>query len=242
MKIIHITKYRLHRYFASSKIVFPVILVLVFIASMYSIRPMNITSGYILSGIFHFILMIFVALQMNGAEDIMEEQLQIFHGGSWKIYLVSRETALLVISVLYGLILSVAPVIVNAINGFQFFTRSLMAADVLQGMLIIIGAGMAGIAIGDLTHPRIIENRGYSLVLAVGLMVLSLLKNIIVEDYPQVIFLKYLLPPVTKPAYDFADADYFKLVPILLYFLLSVLYYLVVVLIKNMIICRKKFE
>lgn len=241
MKIIQITKYRLHGYFASSKTVFPGILLLVFISAMYSIRPMSIVSGFILSGVFHFILMIFVSLQMNGAENVVEEQLQIFHGGGWKPYCLARETALLVISAFYGLILSLAPVVVNCVNEFQFFTRILTAGDVLQGMMIILGAGFAGIAIGDLTHPRIIENRALSLAMAAGLMLLSLLKNILVEDFPFLNFLNCILPPVMKPAYDFANGDYFVLSSVLLYFLMMLIYYMIIALVKNAIFVYKKF-
>ena len=242
MKIFQTTKYRLHRYFASSKTVFPDILIIVFIASMYSIRPMSITSGYILSGVFHFILMIFVTLQMNGSEDMVEEQLQVLHGGGWKVYLPAREFTFIAISVLYGLILSLAPVLVNCMNGFQFFTRDLTAGDVLQGTVIILGGGIGGIAIGDLTHPRLLENRNLALAMAAGLMILSILKKILIDEFRFLIFLQYLLPPVMKPAYDFANADYFVLSSVLLYCLLMMVYYVIIALIKNVILKFKKFS
>ena len=75
MTIFNIMNYRLHRYFKSSKPVFPLMIIFCFIGSMYTFKPMDVLSGYIISGVFVFGLMIFVVFNMGGGEEKAEEQI-----------------------------------------------------------------------------------------------------------------------------------------------------------------------
>lgn len=242
MKIISMTQYRLHRYFYSSRPVIPLIATVCFLECMYSIKPMDICSGYILSGLFQFVLMIFVALNLNGTEEIVEEQLLLFHGNRWKTYCMAREINLLVISCFYGVILSFGPVIINCFNHFSSFTRTLTVADVLEGIIIILGSGFAGIAIGDAFHPRIIGNRKLGIAAAVGMMVSSLAKEAIVQEYPFLKLSGILLPSVTKPELDLGNTDYFEIKSVVSFLIMMIMYYMVVVIIKNLVLKRKKFS
>lgn len=242
MKIVSMTKYRLHRYFYSSRPVIPLIVTACFLEAMYSVRPMNVGSGYILSGIFQFILMTFVALSINGNEENVEEQLLLFHGNGWGAYCMAREITLLVISCLYGVLLTFGPVIVNCFNHFSFFTRTLTAGDVAMGAIIILGSGFAGIAIGDVLHPRIMSERKIAISVAVVIMLLSIVKDAIIEEYRFLAFFGILLPSIMKPARDLGNGDCFEIKSVMAFILMMALYYSVIVVIKNLILNRKKFS
>ena len=69
---------------------------------------------------------------------------------------MSREFTLIIIACFYGMLLTLEPVAANLFNDFSFFTRKLSAADVTAGSMVIFGNSLAGAAIGDLLHPRII--------------------------------------------------------------------------------------
>lgn len=105
MKLISMTKYRLHRYFYSSHPVFPLIIMLCFFGIMYSMKPVDVCSSYILSGVFQFVLLTLVTLSMSGSEETVEEQLLLLHGNKWRAYCVSREMTLCIISFFYGALL-----------------------------------------------------------------------------------------------------------------------------------------
>lgn len=242
MKIISVSKYRLHRYFCSSRPVIPLIAVLCFLGAMYSVKPMDVGSGYILSGVFQFILMAFAALGMNGNEEAVEEQLLLFHGNTRGIYCMAREITLLVISCIYGALLAIGPVIVNCFNNFSYFTRTLTAGDVAKGAIIILGNGLAGITIGDVFHPRIIGNRRLAVAAAAGIMILSIARDAIIEEYGFLRFFGILLPSIMKPARDLGNGDYFEIKQVAVFMLMMVLYYLAVVIIKNLLLNRKKFS
>ena len=242
MKSISMTKYRLHRYFCSSRPVIPLIATICFLRVMYSVMPMNVCSGYILAGVFQFILLTFVTLSMNGNEEIVEEQLLLCHGHSWGVYCMAREITLLVISCFYGVLLAFGPVIINCFNHFSFFTRTLTASDVVMGAIIILGCGLAGIAIGDVSHPRITGNRKIGISIVLIIMILSIVKDSIIEEYRFLMFLDILLPSVMNPSRDLGNSDYFEVKSVLAFILMMVLYYVVVVLIKNLVLKRKKFS
>jgi len=203
---------------------------------------MNVGSGYIFFGVFQFILMTFVSLSMNENEEIVEEQLLLLHGNSWGAYCVAREITLLLISCLYGVLHTVGPVIVNCFNHFSYFTRTLTVGDVIMGAMIILGSGFAGIAIGDFLHPRIMSDRKMAIIVVVVIMILSIVKDAVIEKYKFLMCFGMLLPSVMKPACDLGNGDYFDVKSVMAFILMMVLYYLVVVIIKNLAMNRKKFS
>lgn len=245
MKIVSMTKYRLHRYFYSSHPAIPLIATLCFFRVMYSVKPMEVCSGYIISGVFQFCLMTFVALGMNRNEETVEEQLLLFHGKRYVIYCMAREVTLLVISCLYGILLIFGPVIQNCIDlcidHFSFFTRTLTASDVAMAAMIILGSGFAGIAIGDVLHPRIMGDRKMAVTFTVGIMIFSIVKDAVIDKYRFLMSFGILFPSVMKPARDLGNRDYFAIKSVITFLLMMTVYYLIVVVIKNLLLNRKKF-
>lgn len=241
MKSVSMTKYRLHRYFYSSRPVIPLIVTLCFLRAMYSVKPMDVCSGYIVSGVFQFALLTFVSLSMNGNEEIVEEQLLLLHGNSWGAYSVAREITLLVISCFYGILLTIGPVIINWCNHFSYFTRPLTAIDVSMGATIIMGSGVAGIAIGDVFHPRIMGDRKIAVAVAIGIMILSTVKDSVIEKYEIFALAGIFLPSVMKPAHDLGNGDYFEAKSVFTFLIMMALYYFIIVVIKNLMLNRKKF-
>lgn len=242
MRIVKMTEYRLRRYFYSSRPVIPLLIIVCFVAIMYSVKPMDICRGYLISGMVQFILMTFVTLSMNGNEEAVQEQLLLLRGHGWGVYCMARELTLLVISCFYGILITIGPVIVNCFNQFSFFTRTLTVADVGLGAMIILGSGLAGIAIGDALHPGIMHDRKLAVAFVVGILILSVAKDAIIEEYGFLRVFGILFPSVMKPALDLGNEIYFEAKSVLAFLLMMVLYYLVVAVIKNLVLSRKKFS
>ena len=204
-------------------------------------KPVDVCSSYILSGVFQFVLLTFVALSMSGSEETVEEQLLLLHANKWRVYCVSREMTLCMISFLYGVLLAFVPVFLNFINQFSLYKRTLLFSDVVAGTIIIIGSGLAGITIGDVLHPRIMCDRKMAVAAAVGLMILSIAKDAVIEKYRFLTVFGIVLPSVMKPARDLGNGDYFELRQVIGYLFFMILYYLIVAVIKNPVLIRKKF-
>ncbi len=235
-------KYRLHRYFGSSHPVIPVIVTICFLRFIYSVRPMSIGTGAVLSGVFQFIMMTFIALSMNGSEETVEEQLLVFHGRNWRVYSTARETAFFLISVFYAALHILGPIVVNACNDFSFFLTPMTAMDVVKGAFVVLGSGLAGIIIGDVLHPRITGNRRAQLIGTVALMLLTIVKDALIAKCRAFLFLDTLLPCVMKPAHDLGNKECLAFKPVLAFFFMMILYYFIVTIVKNLVLQRRKFS
>lgn len=242
MKIIHLTKYRLHRFFYSPRPVIPLIISVCYMRLMYSVRPMDVCSGLVMAGIVQFIMMTFVSLTVSGSEETVDEQLLLFHGNNWGTYCIARELSYIIISCIFGLFFAIQPVIINCFNGFSFFFRPVTAGDVILGGLIIIVSGMAGIAIGDLFHPRIMKDRNLAIGIVVIVLICSIVKDSIIAKHGFLTPFMILFPPVMKPSHDFGDVDLFDVKSVLYFITLMMVYYLIIVAIKNALLIRKKFS
>ena len=154
---------------------------------------------------------------------------------------MAREITLLVISCFYGILLTIGPVIINCCNNLSYFTRPLTAIDVAMGATIILGSGFAGIAIGDVFHPRIMGDRKIAIAVAIGIMILSIVKDSVIQKYEILTLAGIFLPSVMKPAHDLGNGDDFEAKSVFTYLIMMALYYLIIVVIKNLILNRKKF-
>ena len=154
---------------------------------------------------------------------------------------MAREITLLVISCFYGILLTIGPVFINWCNHFSYFTRPLTAIDVAMGATIIMGSGVAGIAIGDVFHPRIMGDRKIAVAVAIGIMILSVVKDSVIQKYEILTLAGIFLPSVMKPAHDLGNGNYFEAKSVFTYLIMMALYYLIIVVIKNLILNRKKF-
>lgn len=233
---------RLHRYFYSSRPILPMIMTACFLGVTYSMKPINIASGFVISGIFQFALMTFVALNVNGCEEAVEEQILLFHGEGWERYLISREVSLLVISGTYGLILTLGPVVINYVNRCSMFSRPLTAGDVSLGGCIIFGSGLAGCTIGDLFHPRIVAERNLAILGTVGMFALSITQDALIDTYGFLVPIRVFLPSVMKPARNLGNGDNFEALSVLTFLVLMVVYFWVAGFVKNLMLKKRKFS
>lgn len=193
-----------------------------------------------MSGIVQFVLMTFVALSMNGAEDIVDEEIVWLHGNNPMVYSISRELTMVLVSCFYGVFLTIGPVVVNCMNNFIFFNRTLSGMNVLMAGMIIFGSGIAGIAIGDFLHPRILGDRKLAITIEMVFLILAITKNKILAKYSVFKCFGVLFPSVMKPAQDMGNNDYFDVCSVGIFFLMMTIYYLIVAIIKNNLFNRKK--
>ena len=242
MKLTHSVAYRLRRYFAGSKPVFPFIIILCFMGGMYNFKPMDVLSGYIISGVFAFGLMIFVTFNISGSEEKVEEQIMFLRGDCSAQYYISRELSFAAICALYSLVIAIGPVGVNIVNRFDYFTRPLTFYDVVMGFILILGSGLAGTTIGDVLNQRVMNNRKLSLMLTAMIALLAFSNDGIQQKVSYLRVLNFLLPPVMIPAKLFTGADIINAGKMLLILLQFVIYYAVVAAVKIAVMNKNRFE
>ncbi len=242
MKLSGSIQYRLHRYFAGNKPLIPVLFIAAMIGFLYSIAPMNVVSGYTLSQILLFCLMVFVALHMDADSDLTEEQLLFLRAGGSAGFYLSRELTMAVICLVYTLAFSLGPILANITHHFSFFIRPLTLYDVVSGFFLMLCGAVAGGVIGDLLNSRVVKDRKAGIMVTIVLAVATIASEGIFQEFPGLHFLKILFFPVMRSAAYFHEADKISLLPLLLFWLQTICFGTLLIWAKILVMKRHRFE
>ncbi len=234
--------YRLHRYFAGRGPLIPLIFIIAMIGVMYSVAPMNVTGGYVLSEVLCFCLMVFVTLSMDAASEKTEEQLLFLRAVRPVRYYLARELTFLTIGFVYSFLLAMGPVYANIANHFDFFVRPLTVYDVVSGFFLIFAGSLSGIILGDLLNGRVVKEKKAGILFTVLLAVAVIASEGICQEFPFLGFLKVVLPPVMISARIFRGADVIGILPLFGIFLHTLLLGAVYTVMKICFMNRHRFE
>lgn len=240
-KIINLVKFQLQLYFKGSLFVMPLIAAAVYLYIMYSIQPLSVTSSYLLSGTFLFLLMTWVGLTTASGENEVTEQvlvLRVQHAGS---YYAGKVIFLMCIAFLADLLCTVFPVIQNMVNGYKLFDRQLLVSDVLNAFLLQYGCAFAGAGLGSFLHPRVMKDRKLAIILTVLLAALAVAGPSLGSYLPAAKAFLWLLPPVMLPAQVYGNSQYFTWGQTLIIFFLLLLYGMIYSAVKSLLCHKSKF-
>ena len=240
-KTMNLVKLQLQIYFKGTRFVMPLVGSAVFLYMMYSVKPLDIVSSFLISGVFLFLLMVWVGLSATFGEDTVTEQLVFLRVQSGACYYVSKVLFLICIALLADILYAAFPVIQNLLNGSDLFTRPVIMADVGNALLLQGGSAFAGAALGSFLHPRILKNRKTIIIVTVFLAVLSVTSTAITEMFPAMKWILWVLPPVMVPAKIYGNAEFFALGQTGILFLVLIFYAIVYSVIKSTICHKNKF-
>lgn len=239
MKMISMIKYQLKTYFKGSSFVMPFLLTVAFLFIMYSQKPIDVLSGFLVSGVFLFFLMVWIGISSAQQEDKVMEQILYFKVNNAFYYYAGKLLFLLILALIFSCFCVVFPILQNLLNGNALFNRTLVAADLISAFFILYASAICGAFLGNAFHPRIIKDRRMAFAIAVLFCILSFAKESIILQTPMLKYILWIFPPIMLPSKTFSQTEYFNVgqsVPIFLVFLL---YALCFGLIKS-IICHKK--
>lgn len=242
MRLSNRINYRMSGYFGGTGAVIPVLMILCFTAVMYSIKPGNIIDSYIVSGVFAFCLMVFVAVSIGGKENTVQEQILFLIEKRWVDYYIARELSLIVITMVYCIFIALGPVYANLVYRFFFFTRVLTVNDVIAGFFVVLAGGLSGYTIGDFLNIRVMKNRRMALMLTVLIALLTTVYEGICQEVPRVAIFGYLFPPVMLPAKEFIGGEIFEVGKVFAIVMYTIVYCLVVSTVKIVLMNRNRFE
>lgn len=240
-KLISLVKYQLHIYLKGSRFVMPLVAAFLFLSAMYSVKPLNIVSSFLISGVFLFLLMVWIGLSLANAENPVLEQLILLRVQNEGIYYLSKYIYILIIGLFADLFCILFPVIMNILNGGDMFLRSLTINDCVNGFLLQGGCIFVGAGLGSLLHPRVMKDRRMAIVLTVFFAILTLVKTALAEE---IVFMKWIVwsfPPIMNAAEQYGNAEQFRLNQSITLFIYMVLYGSMLCAIKSYLCHRNKF-
>ncbi|RGU95880.1 hypothetical protein DWW31_02590 [Clostridium sp. AF15-17LB] len=240
-KIAELTRYGLHIYFKGNKFIMPLVVIIVYQYTMYTIMPVGIVDSFVMASYLVFFVLVWVGLSVSADENPVMEQIQLLRVRSSLCYYISRSAILAVLGLLVSAVCVLFPVIQNALNHKALFLRPLMAYDVLNAFILVAGCSFAGGALGSLLHPRVMEDRRLAVVLTVLLSVLTVVRTGLVQEIPFLKCMAWILPPLDRIAYIYGNVDEFQILQTGLIFVALVGYGAVLTVIKSCICQKRKF-
>ena len=238
-KVIELVKYQLQIYFKGSKFIMPLILTVIFLYTMYSVKPTGIVDSFAMSGYLVFFIMVWTGLGVSSSEDPVMEQIQLLRVEKRAYYELSKPIFLILIGLLLTAICTVFPVVQNILNHKELFLRDLTGYDILNGSVLLFGCTFVGGAVGSLFHPRVLKDRKMAVILTVFLSILSAVGTAIVQEIPALKVILWMIPPIGRISAVYARTDIFDLGKTGMICLLFAAYGIGYSVIKT-VLCRKR--
>lgn len=241
MKITKLISYQVATNMKQNRFVMPFVAILLFLCFLYSIIPLDVTSGFLITGIFLFFLMVWVGMSVAQHEDEVEEQILFFRMNTAVSYYCAKSLFLILIALIFAILCTFFPVIQNALKGFTFFVRPLTTQDVINALIMMCGSSICGILTGNLMHPRVIRSRRLALGIIVFMCVGSIASADIVRQTPNLKYIFAVFPPILFPMQVYGNAEYFDLGSTFLVLVVFLVYGTICAFLKGFICHKKRF-
>lgn len=239
MKTIYQAKYELQLFYKSSKMGISLGAIGLFMGFLYTISPLDIMSGFMMTSTFLFILMMIVSFSMIQGEDPTNEAILMLRRKRAIYYYLGKVLTLLLISFFASFICTIFPYIGVLINGEDMFIRKLTFRDFGHSLLIISSAAICGASIGSFFHEKILADRRLASLL-VGLVgILSIVKYSVLDAISFSKFILWIIPASTMGLKEYANTQFFAVDSTLyivgVYLLFSVVFFVI-----KSFICTKR--
>lgn len=242
MKIVcDVIRYQYKQYMFSAKWVMPFVLLIAFIASFYSISPVEIVNSFAITGLFLFAVMVWVGVTTQELEPEASEQILILRFKSARKYYVCHILFLAFLCVM-GVLISIGiPLLKNLLVLGTMFSRKVEGVDVMGGFSLLFACAFAGAMLGELFHVRIIKERTVAICATFFVAIFAIVRSGLVEEYPISKFLMWVVPPVSDVVSCFSNASHFDMGRLLGGFTWLMLYAIIMAVIKVGLLCWRKF-
>lgn len=239
--IFSLYRLRLNLMFRNAVLVIPIVATFVFLEAMYSVIPIQVSGSFLISGIFLFVVCIYISQSIQQRENDIQEEVMLLHSKSPECFYISRELVSLSIVAAFTILLIFWPVIKYVLND-STFSRPLKMSDVIYGGIIIVVNGLCGVAVGDFFHQRFIYKRRSRLIAVVFVSIISICKHSLIQKFVFLKFLNFLLPPIMDGADMVGNSDIFDGKGTMIILMHSIIYVVVLTIIKIQILNYRKFS
>lgn len=242
MKIVcDVIRYQYKQYMFSAKWVMPFVIWIAFIASFYSISPVEIVNSFAITGLVLFAIMVWVGVTTQELEPEVSEQILILRLKSARKYYVCH-ILFLVFQCVIGVLISMGiPLLKNLLVSGATFSRKVEGLDVVGGFALLFACAFVGAMLGELFHVRIIKERTAAVGATFFVAIFAIVRSGLVEEYPISRFFMWVIPPVSDVVGWFSNASHFDMGRLLGGFTLLMLYAIIMAVIKVRLLCWRKF-
>lgn len=242
MKVIcEMIRYQYKQYMMSAKCVMPLIVLLGTLGMMYSMAPVDIVGSYSITGIFLFVIMVWIGKTIQGVEPEVSEQVMILRLKSDRKYYLCHIIFMMCICAVVTGISIVVPVFIHIRSGNALLSRQLIWSDFVGGGLLMFACSFTGGMVGELFHIRVIQNRNVGIGLTFFIALLAVCRNGLIADFTTMKYILWVIPPISDVVSWFTNESYFNMGEVMRGFILLLIYGIVMAVMKVELLRRVKF-
>ncbi len=239
--ICEMIKYQYKQYMMSAKWVMPLIVLLGTLGMMYSMAPVEIVDSFSITGIFLFVIMVWVGKTIQEVEPEVSEQVMILRLKSERKYYLCHIIFMMCICVVVTGISIVVPVFIHIWSGNVLLSRQLVWSDFVGGGLLMIACSFIGGMVGELFHIRVIKNRNVGIGLTFFIALLAVCRNGVIAKFATMKYILWVIPPISDVISWVTNESYFNMGEVMRGFILLLIYGAVMAVMKVELLRRVKF-
>lgn len=242
MQIIsELIKYHWQQYLKTNKFVMPFAALIIMLYTIYSSKPVGVVDSLTSSCLFVFLIASWIGISVCALEYPASEQVIILKIKSHKKYYFNHTLFLVSLSAITALISTVVPILINLSNGGRLFNRSLLFSDIISGFLLLFLSSFLGCTLGELSHPRMIQDRKSALLIIFFIDIVSVIKTALLTSFPILKLILWIVPPISLVPTAFTNSKYFMWKTTALASAVLILYSCILAFLKIMLLSKRKF-
>lgn len=234
-------QYHLLTYRKTNRYIIPAILWLLTLVLLYRSGPSDIVGIPIITSVVLHFLMVWIGFSYFNSIDTVAEQIVVLKVQKRRSFYFSKYIFLLLAGFTLSFAGALYPVFVNILSDFTLFTRSITFQDIISSLILHIIFAAIGASISILFQPMWIKSRELSIILAVVLALMGIIKEGFVERMGLLKYIVWILPPTRNIVKQFLDQPYFSTRGILFTVLLGGIYSLALMVISQKIIEKRLY-
>ena len=225
MKVIcEMIRYQYKQYMLSAKWVMPLIVLLGTLGMMYSMPPVGIVDSFSITGIFLFVIMVWIGKTIQGVESEVSEQVMILRLKSERKYYLCHIIFMMFICVVVTGISIVVPFFIQIGSGNVLLSRQLIWSDFVGGGLLMFACSFTGGMLGELFHIRVIQNRKVGIGLTFFIAVLAICRNGVIAEYAFTRYILWVIPPISDVVSWYTNESYYNMGEVMSGFIFLLIY------------------
>jgi hypothetical protein len=232
--LISVLKYNFKMYMKSYKYIMPSFIFILYIGMAYYITPVDIVGSMISSAALIFALMAWVGFTYCNDEDLIAEEVLILKLKSHTRYWISKITFMSVVGLFFSTLSIGLPIIYNVIH--NVFKYPITFSDVFVSFLIHVPLSIIGALIGMLLQPRIISNRKIAMLGAIFIVLMSIIKGPVINEFLYAKYIMWVFPPINEISQAYLNFMHFNIPNLIIPLIIMIIYIFIesFILIKRM--------
>lgn len=239
--ICEMIRYQYKQYMISAKWVMPFIVLSGTLGMMYRIAPVEIVDSFSVTGIFLFVIMVWIGRTIQGVEPEVSEQVMILRLQSDRKYYLCHILFMMCICAVITGISVAAPVLMHLWSGNALLSRQFIWSDFAGGGLLMFACSFTGGMAGELFHIRIMKNKTVGIGLTFFIALLAVCRSGVIAEFAFTKYILWLVPPISDVISWFTNKGYYNMGEVMGGFILLLIYGVVMAVMKVELLRRVKF-